>query len=132
VTKKNSVFWDVSPYGFIRNDVSEERVGSIFRAELTTLATKSQLVSNRLTLFLVRVICSTLKMEATRSSETSVYNKPTRRHIPEDEILQNFNSVKQMSTSPLDTILSQFNPLPILITNGGGECSLSLPCLLTP
>jgi hypothetical protein len=23
-------------------------------------------------------------MEATRSSETLVYNKPTRRHIPED------------------------------------------------
>jgi hypothetical protein len=26
-------------------------------------------------------------MEASRSSETSVYNKPTRRHIPEDGIL---------------------------------------------
>jgi hypothetical protein len=26
-------------------------------------------------------------MEATRFSETSVYNKPTRRHIPEDGIL---------------------------------------------
>jgi hypothetical protein len=25
-------------------------------------------------------------MEVTRSSETSVYNKPTRRHIPEDNI----------------------------------------------
>jgi hypothetical protein len=44
-------------------------------------------VNNRLTLFLVRVISSTLKMEATLSSETSVYNKPTRRHIPEDGIL---------------------------------------------
>jgi hypothetical protein len=32
-------------------------------------------------------ISSTLKMEATRSSETSVYNKPTQRHIPEDGIL---------------------------------------------
>jgi hypothetical protein len=29
---------------------------------------------------------SILKMEATRSSETSDYNKPTRRHIPEDDI----------------------------------------------
>jgi hypothetical protein len=27
-------------------------------------------------------------MEATRCSETSVYNKPTRRHIPEDGILR--------------------------------------------
>jgi hypothetical protein len=39
-------------------------------------------------LFLSRVISSTLKMEVTRSSETSVYNKPTWRHIPEDGILQ--------------------------------------------
>jgi hypothetical protein len=30
---------------------------------------------------------NTLKMEATHSSETSVYNKPTRRQIPEDGIL---------------------------------------------
>jgi hypothetical protein len=42
--------------------------------------------SDRLTIFLARVISSTLKMEATRSTETSVYNKPTRRHIPEDGI----------------------------------------------
>jgi hypothetical protein len=28
-------------------------------------------------------------MEATRSSETSAYNKPTRRHIQESGILQN-------------------------------------------
>jgi hypothetical protein len=37
--------------------------------------------------FLARVIYSVLKMKATRSSETSVCNKPTRRHIPEDDIL---------------------------------------------
>jgi hypothetical protein len=30
---------------------------------------------------------STLKMQAIRSSETSVYTKSTRRHIPEDGIL---------------------------------------------
>jgi hypothetical protein len=36
-----------------------------------------QSVSNSLTLFLPHVIPYTLKMEATRSSETSVYNKPT-------------------------------------------------------
>jgi hypothetical protein len=28
-------------------------------------------------------------MEAARSSETSAYNKPARRHIPEDGILHN-------------------------------------------
>jgi hypothetical protein len=31
-------------------------------------------------------------MEATCSSETSVYNKPTRRHMPEDGILHGTNS----------------------------------------
>jgi hypothetical protein len=31
-----------------------------------------------------------LKTEAIRSSETSVYNKPTWRYIPEDGILHNF------------------------------------------
>jgi hypothetical protein len=55
---------------------SEDRVASIFRVEATGL-----------TLFLARVISSTLKMEATRSSAISVYNKPTRRHIPENGIL---------------------------------------------
>jgi hypothetical protein len=39
-------------------------------------------------------------MEATRSSETSVYNKPTRRHVPEDGILhshsrENLKSYKE-------------------------------------
>jgi hypothetical protein len=37
--------------------------------------------SFRLTLFPARVISSTPKMEATRSSETLVYNKPTRSHF---------------------------------------------------
>jgi hypothetical protein len=47
----------------------------------------SQSVSNRLTLFLAGVISSVLKMETTRSSETSMYNEPTWRYIPEDGIL---------------------------------------------
>jgi hypothetical protein len=49
-------------------------------------------VSHRLTLFLTRFISFTLKMETTCSSETSVHNKPTQRHIPEDGILQNQNN----------------------------------------
>jgi hypothetical protein len=36
-------------------------------------------------------------MEATRSSETSVYNKPTRRHIPERDILHIHRSVNLKS-----------------------------------
>jgi hypothetical protein len=42
---------------------------------------------NRSTLFLARITSSTLKMEETRSSETSAYNKPTQRRIPEDGIV---------------------------------------------
>jgi hypothetical protein len=41
-----------------------------------------------LTLFLAHVISSTLKMEATRFSHTSVRNRPTLLHITEDSILQ--------------------------------------------
>jgi hypothetical protein len=48
---------------------------------------KCQTVANRLTLFLSRVIPYTLTKDATRSSETSVYNKLTRPHILEDSIL---------------------------------------------
>jgi hypothetical protein len=47
----------------------------------------SESVNNRLTLFLDRAISSTMKMEATRSSKTSAYNKTTWRHIREDNIL---------------------------------------------
>jgi hypothetical protein len=41
-------------------------------------------VNNRLTLFLVRVLFFTLKIEEIRSSETSLHIKPTQRHIPEE------------------------------------------------
>jgi hypothetical protein len=44
----------------------------------------SQSVSYHLTLFLARVISSTLKMEVTHSSEMLVYNKPH----PKDSILK--------------------------------------------
>jgi hypothetical protein len=66
VTVKHAVFWDVAPCGFITNQR--------FRGTCSPC----------LTFFLDRVISSTLKMVATRSSETSVYNKPTWCHIPED------------------------------------------------
>jgi hypothetical protein len=64
--------------GLLKTDVSEERVASNFRAEEITDT------------FFARVIFSTLKMEATRSYETSVIKRPTRRHIPEDGILNNY------------------------------------------
>jgi hypothetical protein len=109
VIMKNAVFWDVAPCGFIMNrcfgrlcchhlqgrinHAGEEipTVGLTFPQPkvpmLSVPANCSQSVSYRLTLFLVRVISSTLKMDMTRSSETSVYNKPTRRHIPKDRVL---------------------------------------------
>jgi hypothetical protein len=52
--------------GLLQTDVSAESVNSII---------------------FVGVIYFTMKMEETRSSETSVYNKPTVRHIQEDGIL---------------------------------------------
>jgi hypothetical protein len=66
---KNAVFWDVAPYGFIIN----------CRFEGTC---RLHLQGSSLTVFLARVIFSTLKMEATRSSETLVYNKPTQGTHP--------------------------------------------------
>jgi hypothetical protein len=56
-------------------DVSEERIASIRYSYLLTLVHRSW-------------ISSTLNMEAIRSSETSVNKISARRHIPEDEILQ--------------------------------------------
>jgi hypothetical protein len=41
VTTKDAVFWDVAPCGFIKADVSEESVASIFRVEEITRARKS-------------------------------------------------------------------------------------------
>jgi hypothetical protein len=62
-------------------NVSEERVSSIFRIEERTRAlSELQSVNNSLTRFLVRVIFSTLKMEVTSSSETSVYKITTSHH----------------------------------------------------
>jgi hypothetical protein len=45
---------------------------------------------------------TTLKMKATHSSKTLVYNKPTRRHIPQDGILhshlsENIKSYKSLT-----------------------------------
>jgi hypothetical protein len=66
-----------------QTDVSEERITSILRVEeggcghLLTLVPRSWIFH----------FSSTLKMEAIRCPETSVYTMSTRRHIPEDGIL---------------------------------------------
>jgi hypothetical protein len=60
----------------------------ITRRPVTSAFESSHSVSYRLTLILSRVIYYSLKMEAARSSESLVYNKPTLLHVPEDGILQ--------------------------------------------
>jgi hypothetical protein len=70
VTVMNAVFWDVASCGFVIN----RRFGGTCQLYLHH--------SNRLTLVLVRVMYYSLKMEATRSFGTSVYNKPTILVIP--------------------------------------------------
>jgi hypothetical protein len=75
------------------NDVLWDR-----QTNILALKTGTESVSFRLTLFLARVISSILKIDETRSSETSVYNKPTRRHIPEDGIAHSHRSESLKST----------------------------------
>jgi hypothetical protein len=74
----NAVFWEVAPYGSSKN----QRFGGMCRLHLQG----KQTVSKHLTLFSLAYF-STLKMEATRSSEALALARSTRRHIPEDGIL---------------------------------------------
>jgi hypothetical protein len=73
VTMKNAVFWDMALCGFIINQRFE---GTCHLYLQSTTNKESE-----------EKCSSTLKMEATRSSETLVYNKHTRCHIPGDGIL---------------------------------------------
>jgi hypothetical protein len=75
----------VTPYGFVRSDVSEERIASItFHRTVLQLLVTANVVSSSLILF-------ALMMEAIRSSETSVLTRATWRHIP-DDILHSHSS----------------------------------------
>jgi hypothetical protein len=69
----------------VRTDVSEERIASIrakrISAGVHQLLVTANVVPSSLILF-------TLMMEAICCSETSVLTRSTRRHIPEDVILQ--------------------------------------------
>jgi hypothetical protein len=56
----------------------------------------------RLRFLLACVLSSTLKMEATRSSETPVFNKPTQSHIPEDGVLHKQLLVPQVELSSIE------------------------------
>jgi hypothetical protein len=80
MTMKNAVFWDMAPCRYFVN----RRFGQTYHLHLQVA-----LYSYLLTLVHRSWISSTLKMEAIRSSETSVNKISTRPHIPEDGILHN-------------------------------------------
>jgi hypothetical protein len=71
---KNAVFWDVAPIRYCVN----RRFGGMYRLHLQNIKIREQGTSVSRWLQL---------MEAIYSSETSVYTISTRRHIPEDGIL---------------------------------------------
>jgi hypothetical protein len=63
----------------IRTDVSDDRIASYRIVSRVAVLYKSLLFRS------VPVRLVTLKMEAIRSSETSVLIRATRRHLPEDD-----------------------------------------------
>jgi hypothetical protein len=77
----SSVMWLREDH--VRTDVSEERVISFFTVER---------ISEQETTIAVTRYPSTLKMEATHSTETSVITSPTRRNFPEYGILHSHRS----------------------------------------
>jgi hypothetical protein len=99
VTMKNAVFWIWRRVGLVWTDVSEEGIASIFRVEKSASEEPAWAGPQPLSLQppaqagSSRADFSTLKMEAICSSETLVHTRYTRRHIPEDGILQ---EVKQI------------------------------------
>jgi hypothetical protein len=75
VTMKNAIFWDVASCRPCVN----RRFGGTFRLHLQDCSLQTPAYAgSSLADF------STLKIEAIRSSETSVHTRSTRRHIPED------------------------------------------------
>jgi hypothetical protein len=98
---KHVVFWGVAPCGFtvrprfggtcclhLQGIITQAKKGvRRLVADCSSESTEGT-VSNRRTLFLARVISSALKLETTRSFETSVYNKLTLHHITRDGFLQ--------------------------------------------
>jgi hypothetical protein len=89
---KNAVFWDVAPLRYFVN----RRLGGTYRIHFQGIRNPQAMnqreqvgvvYSYLLTLVHRSWIYYALKMEAIRSSETSINKIFTRRHIPEDGIL---------------------------------------------
>jgi hypothetical protein len=103
VTMKNAVFWDVAP---CRSCVTR-CFGGTYRLHLqgrkihergTNVSSLQPSAHAGSTL----ADFSTIKVEAIRSSETSVHTRSTRRHFPEYGILQRFRYVCVLRSLGLD------------------------------
>jgi hypothetical protein len=75
---KNAVVWDVTPCDSCKN---RRFAGILFRRSVIRLLVPANVVSSS-------AILVTQMMEGIRSSETYVITRDTRRHTPEDGILQ--------------------------------------------
>jgi hypothetical protein len=100
---KNAVFWDVGSCRYFVN----RRFGGTYRLHLQGRRNPRAINQRERVATRSSWISSTLKMEAIRSSETSVNEIPTRRHIPEDGILHSHrreNLKSHISNSSLGTV----------------------------
>jgi hypothetical protein len=100
VTMKNAVFWDVTPCISCVN----RRFGGKYRLHLQGRKIRQQgtIVSWWLQTAPGFTLAdfSTLKIEAIRSSETSVDARSTRRLNPEDGILRSHSEIKRNANAP--------------------------------
>jgi hypothetical protein len=81
---KNIVFWYVAQCRYFVS----RRFGGTYRLHLQGRSNPRTMNQREHIAICSRWFIVTLKMEAIRSSETSANKIPTRRHIPEDGILQ--------------------------------------------
>jgi hypothetical protein len=90
---KNAVFWDVAPCRSCPN----RRFGGTYRLHLQGRNIRERKTPAQAGSSLMNF--STLKMEAIRSSETSVHTGSTRRHIPEDATINEASSYLHLYVS---------------------------------
>jgi hypothetical protein len=82
VLMKSTIFWDITPCSPLKDNRHFEGTCRLYLQRALCLPHAFTLVS-------CLACSSTLKMKATRSSQTSVdFQRTTRRYIPEDSTLQ--------------------------------------------